>query len=48
MVLNYDLFTQMLGYMFKGMIGIFGVTAIIILAIVILNKLTNKNDGKNK
>lgn len=36
-----------LPYMAKGMIGIFVVTALIVLSVVILNKVTSLGDNKN-
>lgn len=38
--MNVSLFLSVLPYIVKGMIGIFAVTAVIILCIVILNKTT--------
>ncbi|MEG1426935.1 MAG: hypothetical protein RSC76_04530 [Oscillospiraceae bacterium] len=43
--MNVELFLQTLPIMGKGMLGIFAVTAIIILTIYLLNKFTS---GKKK
>lgn len=40
MNINWDLFLQTLPIMAKGLVGIFAVTAVIILGIVLLNLLT--------
>jgi hypothetical protein len=40
MNINFDVFKETLPIMAKGMIGIFAVTAIIILVILLLNKFT--------
>lgn len=40
--MNISAFLITLPIMAKGMLGIFAVTAVIILCMVILNKLTNK------
>lgn len=40
--MNFDLFLKTLPVMLKSMLGIFIVTAIIILTIVILNKSTSR------
>lgn len=48
MGLNVELFLQTLPLMGKGMLGIFVVTAVIILAIVALNKLTAPKDSDKK
>ena len=42
--MNYEAFTGTLPIMGKGMLGIFIVTAVIILAMIVLNKITNKKD----
>ena len=44
--INVDHFIKSLGYMAKGMGGIFIVTAIIILSVFILAKVTDKKSGK--
>lgn len=47
MNINVELFLETLPIMAKGLIGIFAVTGVIILSIVLLNKLTaprKKND----
>ena len=49
MNINFDGFIDTLPYMGKGMLGIFVVTAVIILTIVILNKASSpkkKSDDK--
>lgn len=48
MELNVELFLQTLPLMGKGMLGIFAVTAVIILSIVALNKLTAPKDSDKK
>lgn len=40
--ISFDAFMQSLPVMGKGMLGIFIVTAIIVLSILILNKVTSK------
>ena len=42
MQINFSTFLDSLKYMGQGMVGIFAVTLVIILAIVLLNKLTAK------
>ena len=42
---NIERFTSSLGKMGMGMLGIFIVTAIIIVCISILNRVTGKNDN---
>ena len=42
---NIERFTSSLGKMGMGMLGIFIVTAIIIVCITILNRVTGKNDN---
>lgn len=44
--MNFDLFLYTLPFMLKGLLGIFAVTATIILCIFLLNKFTSlkKND----
>ena len=42
MQINFYAFLDSLKYMGQGMVGIFAVTLVIILAIVLLNKLTEK------
>lgn len=44
--MNIEAFLFTLPYMAKGMLGIFTVTAILILGIVILNKCTSRPDKK--
>lgn len=38
--MNIDLFLSTLPYMLKGMLGIFSITLIMILSIVVLNKVS--------
>lgn len=45
--MNIDLFIYSLGIMGKGMLGIFAVTALIIVSVVILNKVTGKKADKD-
>lgn len=46
-MLNFDAFLQTLPVMAKGMAGIFIVTAVIILSILLLNRLfSGKSDKK--
>ncbi|MBR5453092.1 MAG: hypothetical protein IKV54_03350 [Clostridia bacterium] len=50
---DFNVLLSTLPYMAKGMVGIFVVTALIVLSVVILNKVTslgeNTNDqGENK
>ena len=40
--MNVEQFLYTLPFMLKGLVGIFAVTAVIILCIVILNKATSK------
>ena len=40
--MNFELFLQTLPYMAKGMCGIFVVTGILILSVVILNRATSR------
>lgn len=42
--MDYARFLQTLPIMGKGMVGIFIVTAVIILCVMILNKVTSKSD----
>ena len=42
MEINIKSFIDSLGYMAKGMLGIFIVTAAIILSVILMNKLFNK------
>ncbi|MEA4912321.1 MAG: hypothetical protein VB092_06920 [Oscillospiraceae bacterium] len=44
--MNFDLFLQTLPYMGLGMLGIFIVTAVIILCIYLLNALSRDKDDK--
>lgn len=44
---NVDLFLETLPVMGKGMLGIFIVTGIIILSMVILNKISKEKKDKN-
>ena len=44
---NIERFTSSLGKMGMGMLGIFIVTAIIIVCITILNRVTGKNDNND-
>lgn len=46
MKIDFDAFLRSLPMMGKGMLGIFAVTAVIILAVVLLNKLTGKKKDK--
>ena len=48
MNLNVKLFLETLGYMGKGLVGIFTVTAVIILSIFLLNKLGSAIDKKGQ
>lgn len=50
MKIDFNLFLKTLPVMLKGMIGIFAVTAIIILAMVLLNWLTvsKKSDSEEE
>ncbi len=41
-VINFDAFLQSLPVMGKGMLGIFIVTAIIVISIAVLNKVSSK------
>ena len=41
--MNVEQFLYTLPFLLKGMVGIFAVTAVIILSITLLNKLTNKS-----
>lgn len=47
--MNFNSLSETLGYMGKGMVGIFVVTLVIILAMVILNKVFSSlaKDDKN-
>ena len=40
--MNYEQFLNSIPYMLKGMLGIFVVTAVIILAVVILNTVSKR------
>lgn len=42
--MNIELFLQALSIMGMGMLGIFIVTGVIILVVMLLNKLTSKSD----
>lgn len=45
--MNFEAFLKMLPYMGEGMLGIFAVTALMVLSIVLLNYLTGeKNDAE--
>ncbi len=44
MHIDFPAFVASLRYMGQGMLGIFAVTLVIILAIVLLNKITAKKD----
>ena len=46
MNLNVELFLETLNYMATGLVGIFAVTAVIILSIFLLNKLGSALDKK--
>jgi len=46
--MNTELFMETLPIMLKGMLGIFVVTAAIILAIVLMNRLTAKEEKHDK
>lgn len=46
--MNLEMFLYTLPFMLKGMLGIFAVTIVIILTIVILNKVTAKFDKSGK
>ena len=48
MKLNVELFLETLGYMGTGLVGIFTVTAVIILSIFLLNKLGSALDKKQQ
>lgn len=45
--MNYEAFLTTLPIMAKGMMGIFIVTALIILSMIILNKTTKDSDDMN-
>ncbi len=40
--MNLEQFLQTLPYMLKGMCGVFAVTAVLILSIVLLNRFTRR------
>ncbi len=44
--IDVNAFVESLGYMAKGMVGIFIVTAVIVLSMVLLNKFTSKKADK--
>ena len=44
MTINFDAFLYTLPFMFKGMIGIFAVTIMIIACVALLNKLNLGGD----
>ena len=46
--LNFDRFLFSLQYMWKGMLCIFIVIAVIILSIYVMNSIANKNATKQK
>jgi hypothetical protein len=46
--MNYELFLKTLPFMAKGMAGIFIVTLVIMLCIVVLNKLTKPKGDSGK
>ena len=46
--INFDRFLFSLQYMWKGMLCIFIVIAVIILSIVVMNAITNKATKKDK
>ena len=46
--MNFELFLTTLPIMLKGMLGIFIVTSIIILAMLLLNKFTNSTGSKEE
>ena len=48
MNINFDAFLKTLPIMAKGMAGIFIVTAVIILAVVLLGVLTKPKNGGDK
>jgi hypothetical protein len=48
MELNIELFMQTLPMMGKGMLGIFIVTAVLILGILLMNKLTSGRKDRDE
>ena len=48
MGLNFDYFLSSLPIMGKGMLGIFIVTAIVVLFVSLLNNIPEKKDKKDK
>ncbi|MGN1080625.1 MAG: hypothetical protein ACI4QV_00900 [Acutalibacteraceae bacterium] len=45
--MNFELFLETLPYMLKGLAGVFFSTAVIIICVCILNKITNKGTKNN-
>lgn len=46
--MNIELFLSTLPYMLKGMVGIFSITIIMILSIVLLNKVSSPKSRSQK